>query len=260
METLRFVDLEEARTARGVRLLAAAALPSPWSEAAKGLFHVKEIPVLCVRFRRGDAAQAAWAGVTNAPAVVFDDDPPRTGWAEILSLAEGIGGKAALVPDDAGERARLFGLAHELCGENGLAWCSRLLMIDGSLSTGGARSFPLPVAQNLAARYGHAPPRIARARARIVAILALFQRRLADSQAAGHAYLLGATLSALDIYLATFLTPIVGVAAGDCPALAPPVRPAFEYLGEQVGAEVPPALSAHRRFIYREHLPWPIVL
>ena len=38
MQTLRFVDLEEARAAGGVRLLAAAALPSPWTEAAKGIF------------------------------------------------------------------------------------------------------------------------------------------------------------------------------------------------------------------------------
>jgi hypothetical protein len=38
------------------------------------------------------------------------------------------------------------------------------------------------------------------------------------------------------------------------------VRPAFAYLGEQVGAEMPPALVEHRRRIYRDHLPWPIAL
>jgi glutathione S-transferase len=260
METLRFVDLEEARAARGVRLLAASLLPSPWTESAKGIFHVKQIPVLCVRFRRGDADQIAWAGVRNVPAVLFDDEPPRAGWAEILALAERIGGAQSLVPVEVEAGARLFGLAHELAGENGLGWNQRLLMIHGSLSTGGARSFPMPVAQFLAGRYGYAPERIPAARARAVESLALFDRMLARGRAAGHAYLLGDRLTALDIYLAAFLTPIVGVAPAECPGLAPPVRPAFEYLAEVIGADLPPALVAHRRQIYRDHLPWPILL
>src|SRR5256885_7459006 len=54
-EMLRYVELSEARAARGVRMVGASALPSPWTEAAKGIFHVKEIPVLCVRHKRGDA-------------------------------------------------------------------------------------------------------------------------------------------------------------------------------------------------------------
>jgi glutathione S-transferase len=260
METLRFVDLEEARAASGVRLLAAAALPSPWTEAAKGIFHVMQIPVLCVRFRRGDPAQAAWSGTRNVPVVLFDQEPPRTGWAEILSLAERLGGAVSLVPAEVPERARLFGLAHELAGENGLGWSQRLIMIDGSLSSGGARSFPLSVAQYLSSQYGYAPERVAPARARAVAILAHFDRLLADSHAAGHAYLLGDRLTALDIYLATFLTPIAGVTRDECPGIAPPVLPAFQYLGEVIGRDVPPALLEHRRKIYQQHLPWPIVL
>jgi glutathione S-transferase len=257
---MRFVDLEEAHAARGVRLLAAALLPSPWTEAAKGLFHVNQIPVSVVRFRRGDAAQVAWAGVANAPAIFFDEDPPRTGWAQILALAERLGPPGALVPQDLDARVRLFGLAHELCGEDGLGWSERLLMIEGSLSSAGARSFPLPVAQNLASRYGYTPQAVTGARARVVEILALLDRLLADSRAAGHAYLLGPRLTALDIYLATFLTPIVGVSEAECPATVPPVRDAFAYVGEVIGADLPPALAAHRRFIYRDHLPWPIVL
>ena len=263
METMRFVELDEARAARGVRMLAAALLPSPWTEAAKGLFHVSQIPLSVVRFRRGEAAQAAWAGVQNTPAVIFDDDPPRSGWAEILSLACRLRPEVGLVPHDVDGRARLFGLAHELCGEDGLGWCQRLLMIDGSLSTGGARSFPLPVANFLAARYGYAPERVAPARARVGAILARLDRLLADSAAAGHAFLLGPRLGALDIYLATFLTPIVGVTEADCPGVVPAVRSAFAYLGEQLAggaADLPPALVAHRQLVYREHLPWPIRL
>lgn len=260
MDTLRFVELEAARAARGVRMLAAAALPSPWTEAAKAIFHVKQIPVQCVRFRRGDAAQVAWTGARNVPAVLCDDEPPRTGWAEILALAERLGGAVPLVPPLLTDRVRLFGLAHELAGENGLGWSARLIMIHGSLISGGARSFPLFVAQYLAAQYGYAPERFAPARARAVEILVLLDRVLADSRAAGHGYLLGDRLTALDLYLAAFLTPIVGVTPEECPAMAPQVRPAYQHLGEQIGADLPPALVEHRRKIYREHLPWPIAL
>lgn len=258
METLRYVELEEARGARGVRMVGAARIPSPWTEAAKGLFHVKRIPVLSVRFRRGDPEQLAWTGVRNAPAVIFDDEPPRSGWAEILSLAERLGGAVPLVPAD--DRVRLFGLAHELAGEDGLGWNERLLMVHGSLTTGGSRSFPLPVGQTLAAQYGYIPTCYDAARARTAELLKLFEDLLASSHAAGHGYLLGARLTALDIYLATFLTPIVGVTAEECPGIVPPVQSAFAYLGEQVADLVPPLLVEHRRKMYREHLPWPIEL
>ncbi len=262
-EPLRYVELAEARAARGVRMVGLHLLPSPWTEAAKGIFHVKEIPILCVRHRRGDADQISWTGVSNAPAVFFDDEPPRTGWAEILLLADRLGGKVPLVPSEPSERARFFGLAHELCGEDGLAWNERLIMLQGSFGSGGARSFPLPASQYLAPRYGCTPDRpeqIERARRRLRDILGLLDDTLAASRAAGHAHLLGAPLTALDIYLATFLTPIVGVTVEECPAMHEAARPGFTYLGEQVGADVPPALAAHRRRIYRDHLPWPIAL
>jgi glutathione S-transferase len=269
-QTLRFVELEEARAARGVRLLALSLLPSPWSEAAKAMFHVKQIPVLCVRHIRGDADQIAWSGVHNAPAVLFDDEAPRSGWAEILLLAERLGGAVSLLPSNPAQRARLFGLAHELCGEDGLAWNARQLMIHGSISTEGARSFPLLAGQYLAASYGYAPDRIERARRRIRDLLVLLDDTLAASRAAGHGYLLGDQLSALDLYLATFLTPIIGVSPDECPGMSPRARAGFEYVGAELigggAAElngdgaVPAALVAHRRRIYSEHLPWPIVL
>jgi glutathione S-transferase len=91
-------------------------------------------------------------------------------------------------------------------------------------------------------------------------ILALFAAELGRSRAAGHRYLLGAQLTALDIYLATFLTATLPLAEADCPQLPPRVRPAFAYLVEQIGADVPPTLIAHRQHMFATHLPWPIVL
>jgi glutathione S-transferase len=259
MELLQFVELETARPARGVRLVASGAIPSPWTEAAKELFHVKEIPVQVVRFRREDPAFFAWTGARNVPAVLFDDEPPRTGWAEILALAERLGGARTLVPADPERRVRLFGLAHELAGEDGFGWSSRLLMVHAGLTSDGTRGFPLPVARYLAPKYGYSPERAAAARARLLSIAALFADELAR-RPPGQRYLQGDELGALDIYLATFLTPAAAIGEADCPAMRPEVRQAFASLHEQIAADLPPALMEHRRFVFERHLRWPIPL
>jgi glutathione S-transferase len=193
------------------------------------------------------------------PVVLYDDEPPRTSWGDILALGERLGGRASLVPADHEARVRMLGLLHEVAGEGGLGWNARLIMIHGSLSTDGARSFPLPVAQYLAAKYGYSPERAAAAPARVRDVVALCELQLARSRAAGHAYFFGDSLGAMDIFVAAFLTPVLCTDA-DCPGMRPEIRPAFTYLAEQVGAEVPASLAAHRALIYREHLPWPIPL
>ncbi|MDB4933156.1 MAG: hypothetical protein JWP87_128 [Labilithrix sp.] len=58
---MRYVALEEARTATGMKLVVAASVPSPWSEAAKGILHVKGIEALLVRFSSTDTAIREWA-------------------------------------------------------------------------------------------------------------------------------------------------------------------------------------------------------
>jgi len=260
MELLTYVDLETARAARGVRMVVASALPSPWSEAAKGLFHVKQIPALAVRSLRITPDVKAWTGADSVPVVLFDDEPPLTGWAEIIALAERLGGRVPLVPAEPAMRARLFDLLNDLAGEGGLAWSNRLLMIDGGLRSEGREGFPLPVAQYLAPKYKHAPDCAAPARARVAEVLAQLDRALAAARAAGHRYLLGDTLTALDIYTATFLTPITGVTEAECPAMRAPLRPAFTHVQREVGSLLSAELAAYRRFIHDEHLGWPIVL
>jgi glutathione S-transferase len=256
-----FVDLETARSARGLRLLVIGTVPSPWSEAAKAILHVKALPFVAVRWGRSNAeAVAPWTGARNAPVALYDDEPPRTGWAEILALAQRLGGARSLVPAEPEARVRLHGLAHELAGEGGLGWCTRLMMIHAGLTTGGTRGFPVPIAQYLATRYGYTPARGDAAKDRIAEVTALFARQLAASTAAGHGYLLGADLSALDLYLATFLTTTLGVSDVECPELRPELRPAFASLRDDLADAIPPTLVAHRARIFERHLGWPIVI
>ena len=43
---------------------------------------MKGLDYLAVRFRRSDEEIKRWTGARNVPVVLFDDEPPRTGWAE----------------------------------------------------------------------------------------------------------------------------------------------------------------------------------
>ena len=45
MDQNRFSSLTEIRDAPGLRLACLRGVPTPWTEAAKGIFHVKQLPV-----------------------------------------------------------------------------------------------------------------------------------------------------------------------------------------------------------------------
>src|SRR5688572_8537195 len=98
MSALHFIDVETARAVGGPVLVVAGSLPSPWSEAAKGIFHVKRLPMQVVGYPRVDETLRIWTGSVNVPVLLNGDEPPRTGWAEILGFAERIGGDVSLVP------------------------------------------------------------------------------------------------------------------------------------------------------------------
>jgi glutathione S-transferase len=254
---VRFVELEEARAATGLRVVIAANVPSPWSQSALGTFDVKGLDYLAVRLRRSDDDVRRWTGARNAPVVLLDDEPPRTGWADILALAERLGGRVSLVPGDGAARVRLYGLSHEILGEGGLGWSARLLLTHLGLTTDGRRGWPRPVAEYLAPRYGYAPERVDAARARALAVLRLLDGVLAESRARGNEYLLGPEPTALDIHCAVGLAPIVPMPEEQCPMPAP-VRRAFETLDEDVRAAVSSALLAHRALMFERHLPLPV--
>jgi glutathione S-transferase len=97
-------------------------------------------------------------------------------------------------------------------------------------------------------------------RARLERQLHTLGDRLRAQHALGHAYLGGARISALDIYCATFLTPLSAISAEDCPQLEPALRLAFGSAHDELGALIPAELAAHRRMILERHLAWPIAL
>jgi glutathione S-transferase len=260
VSTLEFVDVAAARSADGVRLVVSGLVPSPWSEAAKGLFRIAGIPVRAVRRLRDATEIQAWTGADNVPIVLYRSEPVRTHWAAITTLAARLAPPDVVLPSDVASRADAMGLLHEIAGEDGLGWNARLAMIDATLTTGGKRGFPLPVGERLAERYGYTPEAARAARDRAGHQLALVATRLRAQRAEGHDYLGGAHVSALDVYLATFLTPLSELPPEACPDLAPLLRQAFGCAHDSLGDLVPPDLAAHRQRMFERHLAWPIQL
>ncbi len=259
MSVLQLVDVETARQARGLRLVYLADVPSPWSQAAKAIVEFKQIPALLVRKTARDTAVQAWTGVPNAPVAVYDDEPPRSSWGEILELAERIAPERPLVPHDPEQRIEMYGLSNEVLGAGGLVWSTRLAAIETSLSTEGAQGFMLPAAQYLGARYGYAPGCGSAARARAVEILGVLRARLQRAKRAGHDYYLGNAPTALDFYSAASMIALALLPQDQCP-VHPKLRPGFEQLGVEVRSAVAPELLEHRDRMLANHFRLPLQL
>ncbi len=253
---MKFVDLDVALPGSGLRLVVLAGVPSPWSQAALAILRYKKLSFMCARSRAVDPSFQTWGGARNLPALLMDDQPIRTGWAEILALAESLQREPALVPTDQEQRIRTVGLCHEVLGEGGLLWCARLLAIDAGLSTDGSEGFPLRSAQYLAPRYGWAPSCAPVAKDRAVEVLASLDRELMQT---GGPYYSGSSITALDLYSAAAMNALIPLPDTDCPMPAPQ-RAAFTWMGRALGNAITPKLRAHRDRVVSEFFELPIEL
>ena len=257
-----FKSVAEAKPLGGLRLVLTGGVPGPWGESAKGVFHAKGIPHVPVLQSGGhpNPELLEWTGHENAPQAVFEDEPARTGWAEILFLAERIEPKPSLLPDDPADRALMFGLAHEICGEQGFGWSRRLMMLHGTLSLGLSDDNPLvQIMTRLGNRYGYTPERGELAAERAASILRMLAARLDAQRQRGSRFFVGDALTAVDIYWAAF--------CGIVDPLPPELCPMNDMMRQQYLAKDPVLKSAlakslleHRDAIYRDHLELPIDL
>jgi len=252
-----FISIEEARTRGGLRLVLTTGVPGPWGEAAKGVFHAKGIPYARVPQAGAQANEAlvAWTGFDNAPQAVLDDQPARTGWAEILFLAESMRPEPALIPRDADDRAVMFGLAHELLGQHGLCWARRLMMLqplmqlpeDNPVRAFGAR---------LAGKYGYDPAQAEAAPGRVADIVGVFARRLAAQRERGRPGLVGDAISAVDLYWAAAAGILSPLSEELCP-MNPMMRAQYGARHPLIDAALDPALLAHRDAVYARYMECP---
>lgn len=250
------VSIAKARELEGLRMVCIQGVPSPWTEAAKGIFRVKGIDHVLAQRAENEPADAAaqWVGDVGVPAVVHGRERVRSGWAEILLLAERLAPQPALLPAVPEQRALALGLCHEICGELGLGWSQRLVMIGVALGLRPGEGFPRQVGEYLAPRYGWTEGSDEVGKARVLDILGLFSRRLD-----GHEYIMEDRLTAVDIYLATFVNLIRPLPPAQLP-MADMIRQAYTSTDPDIMAACDERIRSHQERIYQRHLELPVRL
>jgi glutathione S-transferase len=253
----QYISVEEAAKRKGLRMVVVGNVPSPWGEAAKGILHIKGIEWAAVRLVHDSEPLKEWAGQRSGPVAIYDSEPPRAGWAEILLLAERLAPMPSLLPADPAERALVFGIGHEICGQAGLGWSRRLQLIHTGLHNAGG--FPERVAKYLAGKYGYSPEAAVASAPRVAQLLGMLAGRLQAQYEKGSRYYVGSSLTAVDVYSATFMALFRPLPHEQC-AMAASIRAAFETRDEQTEAALDPILFRHRDMMYAQHLESPLSL
>lgn len=255
-----YVDVEAAIAMSGLRVVLSPGVPGPWSESAKAILHVKKLDYVKARqeILGANVALLRWTAQATAPVAVWNDEPPRSTWIEQLFLFERLAPNPPLVPADFDERTLMFGLANEICGENGFIWNRRHIMV---------RDFtradrPNDVRNTFAAlgrKYWYGEAAAEAAPTRCAEVLQRLGERLRRQRARGSGHLIGDSLTALDIYWACAATLIEPLPEADC-AMPPLFREVYTNVDPILASAVDPILMEHRDFIYRRYLELPIDL
>jgi len=267
---VEYLSIAEARRRPGLRLvLGAYAVPGPWREACKGIFHVKGVPFASVRtageggsdgdfgMDGADRELLEWTGQASAPVAIWNDEKPCVTWIEQLQLAERIAPTPSLVPQAVEERVLMFGLCHELAGREGLGWTKRVAMIHANLVSLPEGHAARPFWTHMAAKYGYTPAAGEAAPARLAKIVRAFARQAERQVDAGRTFLVGDRLSAVDIHWSTFVGMLSPMDEDRCP-MASAFRAAYSNPHPEVQQALTPLLIAHRDFVYREYLELPV--
>jgi glutathione S-transferase len=253
---VEYVSVEQARGMSGLRVVLTPGGPAPWSEAIKGILHVKRLLYVKVAQETGaNRSLQEWTAQTSAPVAIWNDERPRSLWNDQLFLLERLAPEPALIPTGIEERALMFGYSNEICGETGFAWNRRLMMVAGmeASSSEGGRKF----AKHLGDKYGFEAEAAKLAPARVARIVECLAARLVRQRDAGSRFFIGNSLSALDIYWATFATLLQPLPQELCP-MTPGLRRAQTVTDPQILQARDPILLEHRDFIYHDYLQLPM--
>ena len=257
---VEYLTVSQARGLPGLRLVLSAHVPGPWGEAAKAVFAARGVayaPVAQEVFGANEDLYA-WTGHRNAPVAMLDDEPPVTGWLDLLMLAERLGQGPSLLPQRSDDRVVAVGLSAEICAPHGFGWERRLLMLGARFD---AEEPPAETPASVVAacrRYGYAAATLTAAATRMADIMTTLAAQLARQRAAGSPYLVGDRLSAADLYWACFSNMVAPLPPEDAPMPAA-IRDGYGTLDPVVAAALDPALLRHRDFVYARHIGLPLV-
>jgi glutathione S-transferase len=252
---MKYLSVEEAIDAPGLRLVLTAGVPGPWGESAKAILAYKGLHFTPVYQQGGGENEALrqWTGQTSAPVAVYENLPPVSHWLDLLMLAERLAPAQPLVPMDCAERVAVLGLSALIAGVDGFGWNRRLQMLAPMMT----QESPPDFAVRLGNKYGWTVQAHNDSTRRLQAISAELDARLEQQLAQGRDYLVGSAVSAADFYWANFagmLKPL-GQAVNPMPDY---MRATYESSDAATSACLTPRLEAHRDRMYERHIALPL--
>ncbi|MEM7568662.1 MAG: glutathione S-transferase family protein [Pseudomonadota bacterium] len=255
-ERIHYYGVEEARDISGLRLVLTRGVPGPWGEAAKAVLRARRVPFIAVEQRAGEANEALteWTGMRNAPIAIYNDEAPRSGYQDILMLAERLGEGPSLLPDDPADRFKVLGIASDICGPYGFGWSVRLLLFQQIYGPPPIDASLPPAQHQLCALYGFTPDAVTTAARDAAAHLKRLAQCLAQSQSG---YLVGDQLTAADLYWAVF-SMIIDPLADEVNPMPGQLRGLYDCENQTVLDAYAPELTVHRDRIYKEHIGLPL--
>ena len=257
-----FVEVAEARTLSGLRLVLTLGVPGPWSEAAKGILYVKKIPYVRVRQELGgpNTELTEWTAQATAPVAIWNDEPPRSTWIEQLFLAERLEPTPALIPDNIEDRMLMFGYCNELCGEHGYGWSKRLMLLHTVLTDSDADESARAFATHMGNKYGYTREEAEAAPARVASIVTMLGSRLEQQHEQGQSVFYRQPVVRPRHLLGRVCRAYPAAAARTVSDAGNAFRTMYINTDPVVQAAVKPILLEHRDFIYQEYLELPIDL
>ena len=154
---MNYVDVAQAITMPGLRLVLSPGGPGPWSEAAKSICHVKKLSFVPVAQDVGGPNSELSNG-RRRPAprcAAWNDERPRSTWIEQLYLFERLAPEPRLIPERLEDRVLMFGYSNEICGETGLGWSRRMMMFARSARKAEAAGKGGGLMDSMAEKYGY---------------------------------------------------------------------------------------------------------
>mgnify|MGYP000356537484 CR=1 FL=1 len=254
-----YQTVADAKNMPGLRLVLTAGVPAPWSESAKAVFKVKNIPYIPVLQKAAAANEdlVAWTGHRNAPTAMYQDEPPRVTWLDILNLAERLQPAPSLVPEDIENRILMTGLMNELAGEGGMLWSTRQLMFQAMVETLGEDAvIDSPMFRN----YRYSAEAAASACEKTIAILQRLEQQLQAQARNNSRYFIADRLSALDLYWACF-SQTLGPLPHEVNPMPKSLRATWGTAVDELaksGYTANECLFAHRDYIYQEYIGLPL--
>ena len=222
---MKYHSLDEIKSASGLRIVIVKGMPSPWSQAARAIFKYKGLDHVVGPQNPGEANEdlVAWSGQNSGPVVAYNDEPPIHRWLDILLLSERLSPDPPLLPENPEERVQVIGMTHEVSGDQGIGWWSRIAMFHPAMS--GPEQPEALI--SLASKWGYSNAGGSQAPKEVASRLRLLSDQLARNTARGSRYFVGDHVTALDIHWAAMSILVDPLPESDMPTL-PGYYPMFQ--------------------------------